>query len=69
MGAAAFRAATSASTGTVSLSSLPAGPQPLLWKKDLELFAASSRTGGSLGARTGGKVAGVTLVSTLVSSG
>ncbi len=66
VGASAFRVATSASTDTVSLSALLVGPQRLLWKKDLELVAAASRSGGSLGAWTGGKLAGVTLVSTLV---
>lgn len=66
VGASAFRVSTSSSTDTVSLSALLVGPQRLLWKKDLELIATSSRTGGSLGAWTKGKVAGVTLVSTLV---
>jgi hypothetical protein len=66
VGAGAFRAATTASTDTVSLTALLVGPQRLLWKKDLELLAASSRAGGSLGALTSGKVAGITLVSTLV---
>jgi hypothetical protein len=66
VGAGAFRVATSASTDTVSLTALLVGPQRLLWKKDLELVAASSRTGGSLGALTGGKVSGISLVSTLV---
>ncbi|WOP18909.1 hypothetical protein [Raineyella sp. LH-20] len=66
VGPAAFRVSTSASTDVVSLTALLVGPQRLLWKKDLELVAASSRTGGSLGAWTGGAVAGVTLVSTLV---
>jgi hypothetical protein len=50
----------------VSLSALLVGPQRLLWKKDLELIAASSRSGGSLGAWTSGYVNGVTLVSTLI---
>ncbi|MFF4911227.1 hypothetical protein ACFY2T_40910 [Streptomyces sp. NPDC001260] len=54
VGASAFRVSTSASTDTVSLSALLVGPQRLLWKKSLELIAAS------------GKVAGITLVSTLV---
>lgn len=66
VGASAFRVATSASTDVVSLTALLVGPQRLLWKKDLELVAASSRTGGSLGAWTSGKVSGVTFISTLV---
>jgi hypothetical protein len=66
VGASAFRAATTASTDTVSLSALLVGPQRLLWKKDLELIATSSRTGGALGALTKGALSGATLVSTLI---
>lgn len=62
VGAGAFRAATHASTDVVSLSALLVGPQRLLWKQDLELIAASSRTGSSLGFLPDG----ITLVSTLV---
>jgi hypothetical protein len=62
VGAAAFRAATTASTDTVSLSALLVGPQRLLWKKDLEVIAAASRTGASLAFLPDG----ITLVSTLV---
>ena len=66
VGASAFRTAASPSGESVSLSALLVGPQRLLWKKDLELIAASSRSGGSLGAWTSGYVNGVTLVSTLI---
>lgn len=66
VGANAYRTATTASTDTVSLSALLVGPQRFLWKKDLELLAASSRRGGSLGAWTGGAVGGVILVTRLV---
>ena len=62
VGASAFRAATTASTDTVSLSALLVGPQRLLWKKDLELISAASRTGSSLFFLPDG----ITLVSTLV---
>ena len=66
VGASAFRTAASPAGEVVSLSALLVGPQRLLWKKDLELIAASSRSGGSLGSWTGGAVSGVTLVSTLI---
>jgi hypothetical protein len=62
VGAAAFRAATTASTDVVSLTALLVGPQRLLWKKDLEVIAAASRTGSALGFLPDG----ITLVSTLV---
>jgi hypothetical protein len=66
VGAQAYRTATTSSTDTVSLSALLVGPQRLLWKKDLELLAESSRRGGSLGAWTSGKAGGLIFVSRLV---
>lgn len=62
VGAGAFRAATTASTDSVSLTALLVGPQRLLWKKDLEVIAAASRTGAALRFLPDG----ITLVSTLV---
>lgn len=66
VGASAFRSAAGPAGETVTIAAVLVGPQRLLWKKDLELIAVSSRTGGVLGAWTSGAISGVTLVSTLI---
>jgi hypothetical protein len=66
VGASAYRTATTASTDTLSVTALLIGPQRLLWQKDLELLATSSRRGGSLGAWTSGALSGLVFVSRLV---
>lgn len=66
VGTQAYRTATTSSVDTVSLSAVLVGPQRLLWKKDLELLAASSRRGGSLGNWSSGAVSGLIFVSRLV---
>ncbi len=66
VGASAFRSAAGPVGETVSIAAVLVGPQRLLWKKDLELIAVSSRTGGVLGAWTSGAISGVTLVSTMI---
>lgn len=68
VGATAFRTTTTASTDTISLSALLVGSagERLAQRKQLELIAASSRRGGTLGAFTGGALTGVVFVSALV---
>lgn len=66
VGSSAYRTATMASTDQITLTALLIGPQRLLWKKDLELLAASSKRGGSLGAWTSGYTGGLMFVSRTV---